>query len=124
MQEHGGWQRTYISTAYLCFLVVMLLHQSTGDISRQDIIRNEEGKSVMKHLHLTVGQAHMPRIGYGTAAIQDRTKDLVCIAIKAGFRMFDTAQAHEWYREDFLGDALHDCYFSQKGDPSDIMVSK
>ena len=85
-------------------------------------MRNEEGLLVMKPLHLTAGQAHMPRIGYGTAAIQGRTEELVCTALKAGFRMFDTAQAREWYREDLLGEALQDCYFKDMGDPGDIMV--
>ena len=78
---------------------------------------------MIKPVHLTAGQAHMPRIGYGTAAIQERTKELVCTALKAGFRMFDTAQAREWYREDILGDALNHCYYKQGGDPNDIMVS-
>ncbi|KDD74519.1 aldo/keto reductase, partial [Helicosporidium sp. ATCC 50920] len=48
----------------------------------------------------------MPTIGFGTAALGDRTADAVESALKAGYRLLDSAQAREWYREDLVGAGL------------------
>jgi len=54
-----------------------------------------------------------PRIGFGTAAMGGNTEEIVCLALSFGIRLFDTAQAVEWYDEEGLGNALTSCW---KGD--------
>ena len=51
----------------------------------------------------------LPSLGMGTAGLFDRTAEVVCEGLRRGFRLFDTAQALEWYREEGLGRALRDC---------------
>ncbi|AAW45715.2 conserved hypothetical protein [Cryptococcus deneoformans JEC21] len=48
----------------------------------------------------------MPRIMYGTAWKKERTAELVCQAVKAGFRGIDTACQPKHYREDLVGQAI------------------
>ena len=48
----------------------------------------------------------LPPIIYGTAWKQERTAELVKMAITAGFRGIDTANQKKHYREDFAGEAL------------------
>jgi diketogulonate reductase-like aldo/keto reductase len=52
------------------------------------------------------GGARMPRVGFGTAGLGDGTGDAVRAALQAGYRLLDSAQAREWYREDLVGAAL------------------
>jgi diketogulonate reductase-like aldo/keto reductase len=52
------------------------------------------------------GGARMPRVGFGTAGLGDGTGDAVRAALRAGYRLLDSAQAREWYREDLVGGAL------------------
>jgi diketogulonate reductase-like aldo/keto reductase len=53
------------------------------------------------------GGVRMPRVGFGTAGLGDGTGDAVRAALAAGYRLLDSAQAREWYREDLVGEALH-----------------
>ncbi len=53
------------------------------------------------------GGARMPRVGFGTAGLGDGTGAAVRAALAAGYRLLDSAQAREWYREDLAGEALH-----------------
>ena len=46
----------------------------------------------------------LPMVGFGTAA-STRT-DAMERALRAGYKLFDTGQAEEWYREDELGEVL------------------
>src|SRR5947209_16533419 len=48
----------------------------------------------------------LPRIMYGTAWKEDRTKRLVLEAIAAGFRAFDTANQRKHYVEEDVGAAV------------------
>src|SRR5213080_3057155 len=48
----------------------------------------------------------LPRIMYGTAWKEDRTKPLVLGAIAAGFRAFDTANQRKHYVEEEVGAAV------------------
>ena len=48
----------------------------------------------------------MPAIGFGTAGLGLETKESVKKALQVGYRMIDTAQAPEWYREDLVGLAM------------------
>ncbi|GJP46923.1 hypothetical protein CLOM_g6168 [Closterium sp. NIES-68] len=48
----------------------------------------------------------MPRVGFGTAGLGDETAQAVEWALEAGYRLFDSAQAREWYREDAVGAAI------------------
>ncbi len=50
--------------------------------------------------------SEFPPIIYGTAWKEDATAELVRLAVRAGFRGFDTANQKKHYREDFVGDAL------------------
>lgn len=46
----------------------------------------------------TLNDGHtMPRMGLGTAGLGDGTAKAVGLALEAGFRHIDTAQAYEWY---------------------------
>jgi len=47
--------------------------------------------------------AKMPLVGYGTAGLGQHTKQAVAWAVQAGYRMLDSGQAREWYREDLVG---------------------
>ncbi len=49
----------------------------------------------------------MPTLGFGTAGLGNRTKEIVETALKEGYRRIDSAQASEWYREDLVGAAVH-----------------
>ncbi|CAI5952946.1 unnamed protein product, partial [Closterium sp. NIES-64] len=48
----------------------------------------------------------MPRLGFGTAGLGEETERAVGWALEAGYRLFDSAQAREWYREDAVGAAI------------------
>ena len=48
----------------------------------------------------------MPRVGFGTAGLGEGTAAAVRSALSAGYRLLDSAQAREWYREDLVGEAL------------------
>ena len=50
----------------------------------------------------------MPAIGFGTAGLGLETKESVKKALQVGYRMIDTAQAPEWYREDLVGLAIEE----------------
>lgn len=41
----------------------------------------------------------IPALGFGTAGLGDRTRELTELAVELGFELIDTAQAEEWYRE-------------------------
>jgi diketogulonate reductase-like aldo/keto reductase len=51
-----------------------------------------------------------PKFIYGTAWKEDRTSDLVLMAIEAGFRDFDTANQRKHYFEAAVGEALLSAY--------------
>eukprot|EP00958_Prasinococcus_capsulatus_P008542 scaffold841_cov397-Prasinococcus_capsulatus_cf.AAC.3 len=48
----------------------------------------------------------MPAIGFGTAGLGGATTKAVTWALQGGYKLLDTAQAKEWYREDLVGEAL------------------
>jgi diketogulonate reductase-like aldo/keto reductase len=48
----------------------------------------------------------MPKMLYGTAWKQERTKELVAQALQSGFRGIDTACQPKHYREDLVGDGI------------------
>ena len=52
------------------------------------------------------GGGRMPRVGFGTAGLGEGTAAAVRSALSAGYRLLDSAQAREWYREDLVGEAL------------------
>ena len=47
----------------------------------------------------------LPMVGFGCAGYVRRNS--LREAIRAGYQLFDTAQAHEWYLEEELGEALN-----------------
>lgn len=48
----------------------------------------------------------IPKLGFGTAGLGEGTREAATWALESGYRLFDSAQAREWYREDLLGAAL------------------
>lgn len=48
----------------------------------------------------------MPQLGFGTAGLGESTGIAVGWALQAGYRLLDSAQAREWYREDLVGAAI------------------
>jgi diketogulonate reductase-like aldo/keto reductase len=56
------------------------------------------------------GSTAIPDFIYGTAWKEDRTAQLVSLALRAGFRAFDTANQRKHYFEAAVGDALADAY--------------
>ena len=56
----------------------------------------------------------MPAIGFGTAGLGLETKESVKKALQVGYRMIDTAQAPEWYREDLVGLAMEESKVERK----------
>mmetsp|Transcript_1888 Transcript_1888/g.5511 ORF Transcript_1888/g.5511 Transcript_1888/m.5511 type:complete len:403 (-) Transcript_1888:530-1738(-) len=52
------------------------------------------------------GAVRMPMVGFGTAGMSDRTDQAVAWALDSGYRLLDSAQAQEWYREDLVSAAL------------------
>lgn len=56
-------------------------------------------------MNMTIG------VGFGTAALGGRSYEVVTMALDAGFRKFDTAEAEWWYDQPTVGRALRD-YFS------------
>jgi len=55
---------------------------------------------------LTVADVKVPRFLYGTAWKEDRTRDLVEQAVRAGFRGIDTANQRKHYFEAAVGESL------------------
>ena len=53
-------------------------------------------------------------VGFGTAALGSNTYSVVTMALAAGFRKFDTAEADWWYDQKNVGRAVKD-YFSATG---------
>ena len=54
----------------------------------------------------SVQSIQVPRLLYGTAWKEERTKALTISALAAGFRVIDTANQRKHYNETAVGDAL------------------
>ena len=50
----------------------------------------------------------VPQIFYGTAWKEDRTKNLVTLALEQGFRGIDTANQRKHYNEAAVGEAIEE----------------
>ncbi|EIE20064.1 Aldo/keto reductase, partial [Coccomyxa subellipsoidea C-169] len=48
----------------------------------------------------------MPLVGFGTAGLGAATEEATAWALASGYRLLDSAQAQEWYREDLVGLAV------------------
>jgi diketogulonate reductase-like aldo/keto reductase len=57
-------------------------------------------------------------VGFGTAALGNACYDVVRMALEAGFRRFDTAEADWWYDQKATGEALHDFWSSSSSSSS------
>lgn len=55
---------------------------------------------------MTRSVPRIPKMIYGTAWKEEKTKDLVVQAVRAGFDAIDTANQKKHYREDYVGEAL------------------
>ena len=50
-------------------------------------------------------------VGFGTAALGSRCHEVVLLALKAGFRKFDTAEENQWwYNQKAVGTALREFF--------------
>ena len=58
-------------------------------------------------LAVAAAQPPTPTIGFGTAALGSQCAAVVTMALEAGFRTFDTAEAPYWYDQTAVGGALH-----------------
>jgi hypothetical protein len=85
----------------------------------------QSGLSLLDNSHTVYisNEIQMPRIGFGTAALGQQTRDMTCEAINAGVRLIDSAQAREWYREDGVGLAIKECYNEKYQSPL-VVVTK
>lgn len=63
-----------------------------------------------KNLHESHHNLQMPQVGFGTAGLGNKGIRSICDALRSGFRMFDSAQAKEWYSESDLGNAIKNCW--------------
>lgn len=54
-------------------------------------------------------------VGFGTASLGENCYNAVSMALKAGFRKFDTAETEGWYDQSAVGRAVKD-YFEQDSD--------
>lgn len=52
-------------------------------------------------------------VGFGTAALGAACYDVVTMALEAGFRKFDTAEADWWYDQKAVGNALQDFFVKE-----------
>eukprot|EP01063_Lacrimia_lanifica_P011511 TRINITY_DN18270_c0_g1_i1.p1 TRINITY_DN18270_c0_g1~~TRINITY_DN18270_c0_g1_i1.p1 ORF type:complete len:363 (+),score=160.90 TRINITY_DN18270_c0_g1_i1:90-1178(+) len=73
------------------------------------------------------GQADMPTVGLGTAALGAKVEAVVLAGLEMGYRHIDTAMAREWYRDDLVGSALaksginrHKVFITSKIHPRDL----
>ena len=84
--------------------------------NNDDAKRNEvENSKIERRRRRTFQEGmEMPFIGFGTAALGIETKECVKKALEVGYRMIDTAQAPEWYREDLVGEALAESEIERK----------
>lgn len=62
----------------------------------------------------------MPVLGFGTAALGAHGVQSICHALNGGYRLFDSAQAKEWYQEADMGRAIQDCWAVKNLD--DILI--
>lgn len=94
--------------SFLCNLFVLGIASSRLGTARV------EGEWLSWDLHLSHG-LHIPRVGLGTAALGDRTADVVSNALSVGVRLIDSAQAQEWYSELGVGEGISNyCQQSQE----------
>ncbi|CAM9556010.1 unnamed protein product [Ectocarpus sp. 12 AP-2014] len=90
------------------WLMAVLLHGQASSAPGALDAGGKECRVVPKlpsHVQLNNGVI-IPRIGFGTAGLGQATEEAVAVALTAGYRHIDTAQAQEWYREEAVGRAL------------------
>jgi diketogulonate reductase-like aldo/keto reductase len=59
-------------------------------------------------------------VGFGTAALGGNTYGVVTMALEAGFRKFDTAEADWWYDQPTVGRALHDFFLDDNTESNTV----
>ena len=93
---------------YEIFDVLNGIESNSSTISSTTLmIGKDEQKASQDDDAVLLQSGHkMPRVGFGTAALGVHTKRAVVDALDLGYRMIDSAQAKEWYREDLVGEAL------------------
>jgi hypothetical protein len=106
-EEFFSFQFGVFEMLFWVSLLTVLIPQGFGD----------------SHTLYVSNEIQMPTIGFGTAALGFLTKEMTCAAINAGVRLIDSAQAIEWYRESFVGEALKECYQAEFQTPL-VVVTK
>jgi len=62
-------------------------------------------------------------VGFGTAALGNQCYPVVQLALQAGFRKFDTAEADWWYDQAAVGRALQDYFTTKNCQGEDLRIS-
>ena len=91
---------------YEIFDVLNGIESNSSTISSTTLMIGKKKASQDDDAVLLQSGHKMPRVGFGTAALGVHTKRAVVDALDLGYRMIDSAQAKEWYREDLVGEAL------------------
>jgi len=129
--HHQRRRRRFLPLALLLLVIlygnyrvfdVLTKFESPTDVAaavvenNDDAKRNEvENSKIERRRRRTFQEGmEMPFIGFGTAALGIETKECVKKALEVGYRMIDTAQAPEWYREDLVGEALAESEIERK----------
>ncbi len=89
-------------------------HRQKENIIQKDHQRNKKELENEGAKTSSSGGMEMPSIGFGTAGLGSETKESVLNALEVGYRMLDTAQAPEWYREELVGEALGESNVKRK----------
>eukprot|EP00245_Coleochaete_scutata_P006127 TRINITY_DN20287_c0_g1_i1.p1 TRINITY_DN20287_c0_g1~~TRINITY_DN20287_c0_g1_i1.p1 ORF type:complete len:362 (-),score=65.58 TRINITY_DN20287_c0_g1_i1:48-1133(-) len=92
--------------------IVKEVEDGNGELSNGAVLGKAEGLE-RKMQEVGTGKklangAMIPSIGFGTAGLGDDTKQAVTWALKAGYRLLDSAQAREWYQENEVGIAIQE----------------
>ena len=101
--------KVVLAVAFTCCAIIVQQHDiyfnqdniSTTTTSNRDLIHDDMSKSRGVRVAAT-----LPPILYGTAWKKEKTRDLVVMALKSGFRGIDTACQPRHYHEVGVGQAL------------------
>lgn len=84
----------------MTFLFLIYFVKLTYALQHDDITTFSENLLMYNNIKI-------PTLGFGTAAInKNRYNDIIHGAIENGFRLFDGAEANQWYDDERLGKAL------------------
>ena len=104
---------TLLSLFFVCWLLSLIVGTFTAG--------NED--DYISTTIMTTHGVQLPRIGFGTAGLRGETDHVVHMALNAGFRMIDSAQAREWYDEARVGKGLRH-HLQRMLDTNDVSIQE